>query len=68
MLSIEQIRELTFHTDMTRCKGCTNHCLLTINHFSGGRKFISGNRCERGIGKEKANQARSAGKARPGAG
>ena len=56
MLSIEQLRELTFHTDMTRCKGCTNHCLLTINHFSGGRKFISGNRCERGIGKEKANQ------------
>ena len=56
MLSMEQLRELTFHTDMTRCKGCTNHCLLTINHFFGGRKFISGNRCERGIGKEKSNQ------------
>ncbi len=56
MLSMEQLSTLTFHTDMTRCKGCTNHCLLTINHFSGGRKFISGNRCERGIGKEKVNQ------------
>ncbi len=56
MLSLEQITELTFHSDMTRCKGCTNHCLLTINHFSGGRKFISGNRCERGLGKEKANK------------
>ena len=38
---------------MARCKGCTNHCLLTINRFTGGRQFISGNRCERGLGKEK---------------
>ena len=36
-----------------RCKGCTNSCLLTINRFSGGRQFVSGNRCERGLGKEK---------------
>ena len=32
---------------------CTNNCLLTINKFTGGRRFISGNRCERGLGKEK---------------
>ena len=30
-----------------------NNCRLTINKFSGGRQYISGNRCERGIGKEK---------------
>ena len=36
---------------MAKCKGCTNNCRLTINKFSGGRQFISGNRCERGIGK-----------------
>lgn len=39
---------------MTKCRGCTNNCRLTINHFSGGRKFITGNRCERGLGKEKS--------------
>ncbi|MDR1487417.1 MAG: acyl-CoA dehydratase activase-related protein [Deltaproteobacteria bacterium] len=33
-----------------RCKKCENHCLLTINSFSDGRRFISGNRCERGAG------------------
>ncbi|MBF7097099.1 2-hydroxyacyl-CoA dehydratase [Alkalibacter mobilis] len=33
-----------------RCKLCTNNCLLTVNKFSDGRKFISGNRCERGLG------------------
>lgn len=53
MLSLEKINSLKIETSMSRCKGCTNHCLLTINRFSGGRQFISGNRCERGIGKEK---------------
>lgn len=55
MLSIKQINELKFETSMSRCKGCTNHCLLTINRFTGGRQFISGNRCERGLGREKKN-------------
>jgi len=53
MLSIEQIRSLQFETSMAKCKGCTNNCRLTINKFSGGRQFISGNRCERGLGKTK---------------
>ena len=38
---------------MDKCKGCTNQCRLTINRCSGGRQYISGNRCERGIGKTK---------------
>ena len=54
MLSIDEIRSLEYSTTMTKCRGCTNTCRLTINHFSGGRKFITGNRCERGLGKEKS--------------
>ena len=54
MLSIEDIEAMEYSTTMTKCKGCTNNCRLTINHFSGGRKFITGNRCERGLGKEKS--------------
>lgn len=53
MLSIDQINALEFTTSMAKCKGCTNNCRLTINKFSGGRQFISGNRCERGLGKQK---------------
>ena len=53
MLSLEQIQALQFETSMAKCKGCTNSCRLTINKFSGGRQFISGNRCERGLGKQK---------------
>lgn len=54
MLSIEEIEALEYSTTMTKCRGCTNNCRLTVSHFSGNRKFITGNRCERGLGKEKA--------------
>ncbi len=53
MLSYEKICNLKFETSMAKCKGCTNNCRLTINRFSGGRQYISGNRCERGIGGNK---------------
>lgn len=51
LLDVQQLDELEISSTLTRCKGCANHCLLTINRFSGGRRFISGNRCERGLGK-----------------
>ena len=39
------------HTSKTAiCHGCQNNCHLTVNVFSGGKKFISGNRCEKGLG------------------
>ena len=53
MLTIDQINELTYTTKLARCQGCTNHCLLTINKFSDNRQYITGNRCEKGLGKEK---------------
>lgn len=55
MLSIEEIESMQYTASMTKCKGCTNNCRLTINKFSGGRRFITGNRCERGLGKEKSD-------------
>ena len=56
MLSIEEIENMTYSTNMMKCRGCTNNCRLTINTFNGGRRFITGNRCERGVGKEKATK------------
>ncbi|MEY8321641.1 acyl-CoA dehydratase activase-related protein [Lachnospiraceae bacterium 46-61] len=53
LISKEEMNGLEMKSTLTRCQGCTNHCLLTINHFSNGRRFITGNRCERGLGKEK---------------
>ncbi len=53
MLDLDRILNLSYTTKMTRCQGCNNHCLLTVNRFDGGRSYISGNRCERGLGLEK---------------
>ncbi len=53
MLSIDEVNALEFTTSMAKCQGCTNNCRLTINKFTGGRQYISGNRCERGLGKTK---------------
>lgn len=49
ILSKEEIVNLVMTTTHTRCKGCENNCALTINTF-GSKRFISGNRCEKGSG------------------
>lgn len=54
MLSIDEILDFSYKTSMAHCGRCSNNCILTINTFSDGRKFISGNRCERGLGVEKS--------------
>ena len=56
MLSMDEILKLNYDTTMSRCPHCNNHCLLTINDFGNGRNFISGNRCERGLGMERNHE------------
>lgn len=43
----EALQKFTHTSKATVCQGCTNHCSLTVNTFSDGGKYISGNRCER---------------------
>ena len=57
MLSLDDMLRLTYKTSSVRCGGCSNHCMLTVNNF-GGRKHISGNRCEKGAGT--SNQGKKA--------
>lgn len=47
---LSKLDDFSFETSMTRCQTCGNHCLLTINQFKEGNRFISGNRCERMLG------------------
>ena len=55
LISAEDLPNFT-HTSRTAvCQGCTNHCLLTVNTFPGGKRFISGNKCEKGAGLAKTN-------------
>ncbi|WP_350454046.1 acyl-CoA dehydratase activase-related protein [Slackia heliotrinireducens] len=56
LLSPEELEALAPKHRTTRCKGCSNSCLLTINDFGVDpntgkhRRFITGNRCEKGAG------------------
>ena len=50
LTKLEDLDKLQIETSHVRCNGCENHCLLTINKFSNGARYISGNRCEKGAG------------------
>ena len=52
LIKMDELKGFTTKVSLDRCGRCANNCLLTINEFSDGQKFISGNRCERGAGKE----------------
>lgn len=49
-----ELQQFSHSVSNVRCGLCTNHCSLTVNQFPGGRRFISGNRCERPLGKGKS--------------
>ena len=53
MLPLDEICGLTYTSRSVRCGGCQNNCMLTVNTFPGGRRHITGNRCEKGLGGEK---------------
>ncbi len=53
ILTAEEIAGLTVVQKHARCGRCSNNCQLTINDFGGGRRFITGNRCEKGAGHKK---------------
>ena len=54
MLPLEEIEQLTYKTSAARCQGCQNHCMLTVSVFPGGRRHVSGNRCEKALRGESA--------------
>jgi len=57
MLPLEEAIQLEYSSSSRRCQGCANHCMLTINQFSGERKYITGNRCEKGSGESGTKKA-----------
>ncbi|OUO45240.1 CoA activase [Olsenella sp. An285] len=56
LLSREEIDNLQVKHTNVHCGRCNNNCLLTINDFGGGRRFITGNRCEKGAGGSRAKK------------
>jgi predicted CoA-substrate-specific enzyme activase len=52
LLKEENLENFQTKTSTRNCGLCGNNCLLTVNRFSDGREFVTGNRCERGMGTE----------------
>ena len=56
IMRADELDSLSVTHSTRRCGGCSNNCLLTINDFGADpvtgkrRRFITGNRCEKGAG------------------
>ncbi len=48
ILKLGELNAFNMETENRQCQFCTNHCKLTVSTFSNGKRFVSGNRCERG--------------------
>ena len=55
LISAEELENFTYTSRSANCGGCTAHCQLNIISFGKGRRFISGNRCEKGGGAANRN-------------
>ncbi|MBU5669432.1 2-hydroxyacyl-CoA dehydratase [Peptoniphilus sp. MSJ-1] len=56
LISAAELDEFTYRSISTNCRQCTNHCSLSVNIFPNGKRFISGNRCEKGAGKVRSSE------------
>ena len=49
LLTLEELEGFTQKVRSVNCGLCGNNCQLTVNIFPGGKKYISGNRCDRPV-------------------
>ncbi len=52
LASSVELSDFTYASRCATCHGCTSKCNINIITFADGRKYISGNKCERGAGKK----------------
>ena len=55
IISAEDLENFSYTSKSAQCNGCTAHCQLNVINFGKGRRFISGNRCEKGGGTANRN-------------
>ncbi len=49
VLSQEELQNFSQKVSTVQCGGCGNHCQLTVNVFADGKRYISGNRCDKPV-------------------
>lgn len=52
----EELKDFSYTSKSTNCHGCTSNCNVNIITFGDGRRYISGNKCERGAGLKPASE------------
>jgi predicted CoA-substrate-specific enzyme activase len=57
ILGPREVDSFVHKVQNVNCGLCPNNCRLTVNTFGEGRKFISGNRCERPITHKEADNS-----------
>ena len=50
LLTESELKTFKHESATAVCKSCANHCSLTVNRFSDGKRYISGNQCSKGLG------------------
>jgi predicted nucleotide-binding protein (sugar kinase/HSP70/actin superfamily) len=50
LITAEALKDFKYTSMATQCRQCTNQCSLSVVKFNDGRRFISGNKCEKGAG------------------
>ena len=56
IITPEALESFSHTSRSSVCKGCANHCRLTINSFGDGGRFISGNQCQKALGLSNAEE------------
>ena len=54
LMTLEELEHFSHTSKAATCGLCNNKCSLTVVTFGDGKKHISGNRCERPLGRERA--------------
>ncbi len=49
-LNAEELSVFSYSSRAAICRGCTSRCNVNFIKFGDGRKYVSGNKCERGAG------------------
>lgn len=56
LVSQDNVDKIEMKSTNSRCNGCSNSCMLTINRFPNGNRFIAGNKCDTPLGNNTYNK------------
>ncbi len=56
LLTLDELKSFKHTAKTAICRGCANGCHLTVNSFGDGKRYISGNQCQKALGIENVEE------------